>query len=286
MIKRGEPLAERFRWNDPSNLIRLIPAKGRAMTIQRAGGDPGTPSDVVIDRLSLAFDETLLFEQFSAVFPGGQTSCLLGPSGIGKSTLLRAMAGLVPLKAGTVRDGMGHSLTGRIAYMDQSDLLLPWLTARENVGLGGRLRGAPHDAAGADHLLARVGLAGHEDKRPAALSGGMRQRVALARTLMEDRPIVLMDEPFSAVDALTRFRLQDLACEVLAGRTVVLVTHDPQEALRLGNRIFVMTGPPVQLDESPVPQGATPRAPSGGDFPARYQDLMTRLGVGAPVVSP
>jgi putative hydroxymethylpyrimidine transport system ATP-binding protein len=256
------------------------------MTIQRARGDPGTPSDVVIDRLSLAFDEALLFEQFSAVFPCGQTSCLLGPSGIGKSTLLRAMAGLVRLKAGVVRDGMGHSLTGRIAYMDQSDLLLPWLTARENVGLGRRLRGAPHDAAGADRLLARVGLAGHEDKRPAALSGGMRQRVALARMLMEDRPIVLMDEPFSAVDALTRFRLQDLACEVLAGRTVVLVTHDPQEALRLGNRIFVMTGPPAQLDESPVPQGTTPRAPSGGDFPKCYQDLMTRLGVGEPVTSP
>ena len=255
------------------------------MTNQRAGGDPGIPSDVVIDRLFLAFDKSLLFDQFSAVFPGGQTSCLLGKSGVGKSTLLRAMAGLVPLKAGAVRDGTEQSLTGRIAYMDQSDLLLLWLTARENVSLGRRLRGAQHDALAADRLLAQVGLAGHEDKRPAAMSGGMRQRVALARTLMEDRPIVLMDEPFSAVDALTRFRLQDLACKVLAGRTVVLVTHDPQEALRLGNRIFVMTGPPARLHESPVPQDATPRTPSSGDFPERYQDLMTRLGVGASAVS-
>ncbi len=255
------------------------------MTIQRAGGHSGKYSDVVIDRLSIAFDEALLFEQFSAVFPGGQTSCLLGPSGVGKSTLLRAMAGLVPFKAGTVRDGMEHSLAGRIAYMDQSDLLLPWLTARENVSLGRRLRGAPHDPVWADSLLAQVGLAGHEDKRPASLSGGMRQRVALARTLMENQPIVLMDEPFAAVDALTRFRLQDLACEVLAGRTVVLVTHDPQEALRVGNRIFVMTGLPARLDESPVPQGPAPRAPSGGGFPARYQDLMTLLSVGAPAVS-
>jgi putative hydroxymethylpyrimidine transport system ATP-binding protein len=255
------------------------------MTMNLAGGAPGAPNDVVIDRLSLAFGDTLLFEQFSAVFPGAQTSCLLGPSGIGKSTLLRAMAGLVPLKTGAVRDDAGHSLAGRIAYMDQSDLLLPWLTARENVGLGGRLRGARRDAAAADRLLAQVGLAGHEDKRPAALSGGMRQRVALARTLMEDRPIVLMDEPFSAVDALTRFQLQDLACEVLADRTVVLVTHDPQEALRLGHRLFVMTGSPARLDESPVPHEATPRAPSGGDFPARYQDLMTRLGADASVLA-
>ena len=255
------------------------------MTIQRAGGHSGKYSDVVIDSLSIAFDEALLFDQFSGVFPGGQTSCLLGPSGVGKSTLLRAMAGLVPFKAGTVRDGMEHSLAGRVAYMDQSDLLLPWLTARENVGLGRRLRGAPHDPVWADSLLAKVGLAGHEDKRPASLSGGMRQRVALARTLMENQPIVLMDEPFAAVDALTRFRLQDLACEVLAGRTVVLVTHDPQEALRVGNRIFVMTGLPARLDESPVPQGPAPRAPSGGGFPARYQDLMTLLGVGTPAVS-
>jgi putative hydroxymethylpyrimidine transport system ATP-binding protein len=159
-------------------------------------------------------------------------------------------------------------------------LLLPWLSARENVVLGARLRGEAPDRAAADRLLARVGLAGHENKRPAALSGGMRQRVALARTLMEDRPVVLMDEPFSAVDALTRFRLQALACEVLADRTVVLVTHDPQEALRVGHRLFVLTGSPARWEESPVPRAQIPRAPTDGDFPARYDDLMARLASG------
>jgi len=86
-----------------------------------------------------------------------------------------------------------------------------------------------------------------------------------------------MDEPFSAVDALTRFRLQDLASTVLRGRTVVLVTHDPQEALRLGHRIFVLSGAPVRLDESAVPEGLPPRAPTAGDFPVRYRDLMEQL---------
>jgi len=273
-------LAERFRWNDPSNLIRLIPAKGRAMTQTTPAGATGTPTDVVIDRLLLAFDGAPLFDDFSAVFPVGQTSCLLGPSGVGKSTLLRAMAGLAAPQGGRVSGGDGAPLAGRVAYMDQSDLLLPWLSARENVVLGARLRGEAPDRAAADRLLARVGLAGHENKRPAALSGGMRQRVALARTLMEDRPVVLMDEPFSAVDALTRFRLQALACEVLADRTVVLVTHDPQEALRVGHRLFVLTGSPARWEESPVPRAQIPRAPTDGDFPARYDDLMARLASG------
>ena len=164
--------------------------------------------------------------------------------------------------------------------MDQSDLLLPWLSARANVTLGARLRGERPNAAAADEILALVGLRGHEEKRPAALSGGMRQRVALARTLMEDRPVVFMDEPFSAVDALTRFRLQDLASTVLHGRTVVLVTHDPQEALRLGHRLFVLSGSPARIDESPVPESPPPRAPTIGDFPARYRDLMDQLAVG------
>ncbi len=135
----------------------------------------------------------------------------------------------------------GAGLDGRIALMAQQDLLLPWLSVRDNVLLGHRLRGASRaelrrlrEPAAA--LLARVGLERDADRLPGTLSGGMRQRAALARTLMEDRPIVLMDEPFSALDVVTRHRLQDLAAELLVGRTVLLVTHNPLEALRLGHR--------------------------------------------------
>ncbi|MDA0367336.1 MAG: ABC transporter ATP-binding protein [Proteobacteria bacterium] len=250
------------------------------MTEPEPGGNAGGATTVVVEKLSLTLGDLPLFDGLSTVFPAGQTTCLLGPSGVGKSTLLRAMAGLIAPTNGRIVGGDGRGLAGRVAYMDQSDLLLPWLSARDNVGLGARLRGEPTDATAAHRLLALVGLRGHETKRPAALSGGMRQRVALARTLMEDRAVVLMDEPFSAVDALTRFRLQDLASTVLRGRTVVLVTHDPQEALRLGHQLFVLSGSPAQIEKSGVPDLPPPRQPTFGDFPARYQDLMDQLAVG------
>ena len=111
----------------------------------------------------------------------------------------------------------------------------------ENTVLGARLRGGAPDFVRAQSLLKDVGLHGHQDKKPKALSGGMRQRAALARTLMEDRPIVFLDEPFSALDAGTRADMQELAAQTLAGKTVVLVTHDPSEAVRLGDQIIVLS---------------------------------------------
>ncbi|MGB0903453.1 MAG: ABC transporter ATP-binding protein, partial [Mangrovicoccus sp.] len=156
-------------------------------------------------------------------------TCLLGPSGVGKSTLLRLIAGL---ETGAVFDGAvtssdGQALTGRCAWMAQDDLLLPWLTVAQNIDLGAKLRGAAPDPAARDALIDRFGLGAQRESRPAQLSGGQRQRVALARTLMEDRPVVLLDEPFSALDAKTRAEMQEAAFAALAGRTVILVTHDP-----------------------------------------------------------
>lgn len=168
---------------------------------------------------------------------------ILGPSGSGKSTLLKRLAGLLP-------GGAATDLPGQIAWMAQQDLLLPWLSLRENVLLGARLRGEVADPAAADALLMRLGLGDWIAARPAALSGGMRQRVALARTLIENRPLVLMDEPFSALDAITREEMQDLACELLADRCVMLVTHDPAEACRIADRIFVLSGRPAVLTET------------------------------------
>ena len=157
---------------------------------------------------------------------------------------------------------LAPSCAPRLAWMGQQDNLLPWLTVLGNVGLGARLRGEPLDRDRAEALLARVGLIPQRDQRPATLSGGQRQRAALARTLMEDRPVVLMDEPFSALDAITRARLQVLAAQLLAGRTVLLVTHDPLEALRLGHRIHVMAGQPARIEPPNSATGIAPVAPS------------------------
>jgi putative hydroxymethylpyrimidine transport system ATP-binding protein len=206
--------------------------------------------------------------------PAGRWTALLGASGVGKSTLLRLAAGLIPSDA-----VQGADLAGQVAWMAQQDLLVPWRDALGNVLLGAHLRGEKPDRARAMAMLAAVGLTPADAaKRPAQLSGGMRQRVALARTLMEDRPVVLMDEPFSAVDAPTRHRLQELAAKLLAGRTVLLVTHDPLEALRLADRIVLLAGTPAGAVELPVPEGATPRAASPALLAAQAA-LLERLVV-------
>jgi putative hydroxymethylpyrimidine transport system ATP-binding protein len=165
--------------------------------------------------------------------------------------------------------------------MAQQDLLLPWLRLRENVLLGARLRGERADVARAEALIAAVGLAGREGARPAELSGGMRQRAALARTLMEDRPVVLMDEPFSAVDAPTRHRLQDLAARLLSGRTVLLVTHDPLEAMRLAHKVVVLRGAPASAEEAPVPDAPPPRDAAHPAVMATAAALLERLAAAA-----
>ncbi len=243
----------------------------------------GRAPDVHVRGATLRHGGNLLFEDLSVTLAAGETTCLLGVSGIGKSSLLKLVAGLGPApERGAVEAGDGRPLKGRIAYMDQRDLLLPWLGLLDNVTLGARLRGDPADRGGARRLLRDVGLSGREADPPAVLSGGMRQRAALARTLMEDRPVVLMDEPFSALDALTRLRLQDLAGRLLAGRTVLLVTHDPLEAVRLGHRIHVMAGLPARMAAAMTLPGEPPRDPTRADAMARYRELMAHLGRSGP----
>ena len=233
------------------------------------------PFSIAIHAARLSYGGAVLFDALDFDLPAGRTTCLLGPSGVGKTSLLRLVAGLEGGGIATCSDG--QPLAGRYAWMAQQDLLLPWLTVLDNLTLGARLRGEEPDRDRAESMLATVGLQGRGDDRPAALSGGMRQRAALARTLIEDRPVVLMDEPFSALDAITRHRLQDAAAELLADRTVMLVTHDPLEALRLGHRIHVMAGRPARLDEALEPVGAPPRDPRDPEVLKLQAELLTRL---------
>lgn len=208
--------------------------------------------------------------------PGGWT-CLLGPSGVGKSTLLRLIAGLrtgVDF-TGRIAEADGPVDPASIAYMAQDDLLLPWRSVLGNVMLGAQLRGQKGDRARAEKLLSSVGLKDHSGKRPGQISGGQRQRAALARTLMEDRPVVLLDEPFSALDARTRADMQDLSAGLLRGRTVLLVTHDPAEAARLGHRIYLMEK--NGLHRLDPPPGTPLRAVDDPDLLAYQARLLQRL---------
>jgi putative hydroxymethylpyrimidine transport system ATP-binding protein len=245
--------------------------------VQLSADAPRAPFEVEVKGASLRYAGAFLFRDLDFALQGGAWTCLLGPSGVGKSSLLRLIAGLAPLDRGEVRCSDGGPLAGRLAWMGQQDDLLPWLSVQGNVTLGARLRGEPADPEQARDLLARVGLARQADQLPATLSGGERQRAALARTLMEDRPVVLMDEPFSALDAITRARLQALAARLLAGRTVLLVTHDPLEALRLGHRIQVMTGQPARIEGVIEPEGAPPRDLHDPALLARQGELLAWL---------
>ncbi|MGE0152898.1 MAG: ABC transporter ATP-binding protein [Reyranellaceae bacterium] len=226
----------------------------------------------------LRFDGIPLFGGLDFDLPGGRWTCLLGPSGVGKSSLLRLLAGLLPLAPPARLEWSARP--GRIALLAQQDMLLPWLTVLENALLGPRLRGESDMASQrrrARDLLARIGLGEALDKRPAALSGGMRQRAALARVFVEDAPVVLMDEPFSQLDAITRHELQTLAAQLFAGRTVLLVTHDPLEALRLGHRIAVMAGSPARISTVLDLAHAPPRDISEPEIAQLHAGLMHRL---------
>ncbi|CAH7041635.1 Uncharacterized ABC transporter ATP-binding protein HI_0354 [Vibrio chagasii] len=202
----------------------------------------------------------------------GKWTVLLGRSGCGKTTVLRYLAGLLGDKVewqGVLATSDELPLTDRIAYMAQQDLLLPWLSVIDNVCLSHRFQNTTNKHLNTEQknqafeLLASVGLADYADTMPDQLSGGMRQRVALARTLMQDKPVVLMDEPFSALDAVTRHKLQSLAYELLRDKTVVLITHDPQEAVRLADNLYVLQGTPASAHSLSVPHTSTPRVLDG-----------------------
>jgi ABC-type nitrate/sulfonate/bicarbonate transport system ATPase subunit len=190
--------------------------------------------------------------------------CLLGPSGCGKSTVLNVIAGFVSPASGDCRvDGAPVTAPGvdrGVVFQDSN--IFPWLTVRQNVAFGPGLRAGrrdPRRLAAVDEIIERVGLAGFTDALPLELSGGMRQRVGIARVLVNDPPVLLMDEPFGALDAQTRIIMQELLLELweTQRKTVLFVTHDIDEALLLGDRVVVMSARPGRVTEQlrvPLPR--------------------------------
>ncbi|ACL59991.1 ABC transporter ATP-binding protein [Methylobacterium nodulans] len=218
-------------------------------------------------------------EDVTATIPEGQFVCLLGPSGCGKSTLLNAVAGFAPLTGGTIRVG-GRPVTEPgpdRGMVFQEYALFPWMTVEQNVRFGLDIKGVPRREAEA--IVARItgtlGLSDFRGRFPKDLSGGMRQRVAIARILALDPPVMLMDEPFGALDALTRRTLQDELLRIWAEyrKTIVFVTHSIEEAIYLADRILVMTYRPGRLKRDIAVSLPRPRDTASAEFNALKREL-------------
>jgi ABC-type nitrate/sulfonate/bicarbonate transport system ATPase subunit len=224
-------------------------------------GSIATQSDngpkVRVERLSKRFGKGsnafLALEETSFEVADREFATVIGPSGCGKSTLFNILAGLTtPTTGHVLMDGTSiDAERGHVGYMMQRDCLMQWRTILGNVIIGLEVLGHKRkDAkAKARELIARFGLAGFEDRYPSALSGGMRQRAALLRTLLLDRDLLLLDEPFGALDAITRGSMQEWLLDIWSEyrRTVLFITHDIEEAIYLADRVFVMGGPPGRI---------------------------------------
>jgi ABC-type nitrate/sulfonate/bicarbonate transport system ATPase subunit len=235
-----------------------MPAKTRGFATARPSpaGAESPAAAVSIRGLRHAYGDLEAIGRLDLEMPAHGVLGLVGPSGCGKSTLLELIAGLQQPSAGEIEVGGAGDPAERLArcaFMPQRDLLLPWLTAIDNAALALRNRGVRRGAARAEAglLFERFGLAGFERTRPAALSGGMRQRVAFLRTLVAGKPVLALDEPFASLDAITRAEMQAWLAGTLGSdpRTVVLVTHDVEEALYLSDRVTVLSARPARVVE-------------------------------------
>ena len=238
-----------------------------------------------IKNASLYYENQLIFSNLSFEVHKGEWLAVMGPSGVGKTSLLRLIAGLHLGRpeyhtkiSGTVL--VDDAPDFQVAYMAQSDGLLPWRSVLDNILLPFDLHPAANVQTKKDEALAllkKVKLSESVKTKPAKLSGGMRQRVALARTLIQHRDLILMDEPFSALDAMTRMEMQALTYQLLreANKTVLLVTHDPWEALRLADSIIVLSGSPAEIVKTiSLPKSENFRDVSDPKLMAMYQELM------------
>jgi ABC-type nitrate/sulfonate/bicarbonate transport system ATPase subunit len=239
----------------------------------------GPSGEIRLTRVSRAFERrdgsrVPAVADVSLAVAAGETVALVGPSGCGKTTLLELVCGLQAPDAGTVR-------AAPAVLMPQRDLLLPWLSAIDNAALALRIGGAGRAQARerAHPLFAEFGLEGFERSRPHELSGGMRQRVAFLRTLLSGKPVLCLDEPFGALDALTRREMQEWLAGALARerRTVLLVTHDVEEAALLADRIVVLSPRPARMVAELTVDLPRPRAAADPPLVALRQRALEAL---------
>lgn len=219
-----------------------------------------TPSTLETFDLSVAFnrgepDEVVAFKDVSFSLRAEEILAIVGPSGCGKSTLFNVIAGLQPSSSGKVIvDGtLVSDAKGHVGYMLQKDLLLPWRSVLDNVALGLEVKGVDRETrySVARKLINAYGLGGFEDARPATLSGGMRQRVAFMRTLALDPKVILLDEPFSALDFQTRTHLQSEVLKIIKQhrKSAILVTHDIGEAVTMADRVMILSRRPGTIKQ-------------------------------------
>ena len=218
-----------------------------------------------VSQLSKRFGKNEIFSDFNLLIPDNKFIVLIGPSGCGKTTLFNVLTGVTPMEKGDIlwKGIKVKNLEKRCAYMQQKDLLLPWLTLLENAILPAEIGGADLEKSKitAKSLFKRMGLAGYENFRPHEISGGMRQRCALIRTLMFPHDFILLDEPLSSLDAITRRSLQSLLLllQTEFNKTLLMITHDIEEALLLADEIYLLSTQPMGIREKFVLDLPKPR---------------------------